>query len=214
MAQPDSLFCQWFYGERLTLAKKGFCLSVDLIKEEEAKTTGKKENQAEPIEPLSERLDRIEINDIDTDQNLFGSNYNASAREETPTEIEAEFTDQKSESQAGPAESHIDEIGELEIDNLEPVKLSADNKSEEPAVSFDKVIEEFRLKELSFKENEKEKQSPESQESKLNFQNVEDEEADDTETLAQDEKGLYEIKSGQFKLKIRAPKKKDTDVHS
>ncbi len=207
-------YAQWFYGERLTLAKKGFCLSVDLMKEEATKTNEEKRNQAEPVEPLSERLDRIEINDIDTDQNLFGSNYNASASKETPKEIEAEFTDQKSASKTSGTDSHTDEIGELEIDNLEPVKLSGDKEAEEPAVSFDKVIEEFRLKELSFKENEKEQQSSENKEPKLSFHNVEEEEADDAETLAQDEKGLYEIKSGQFKLKIRAPKKKDTDVHS
>lgn len=195
-------YAQWFYGKRLTVAKKGFCLSVDLLKEEAPSSLAKQglipkvdnsqavittQSQVDElnIEPFVPTLDRIEIVEDETDHELF---------------FETGFEDRSKKG------TEVVEEGSS-LDELTPIELSHQKveEDEEPAVSFDQVIEEFRLKELSFKEDD------ETRAKEVEAMSVAD---NDEESVTQDENGLYEIKSGQFKLKIRAPKKKDTDVHS
>ncbi len=195
-------YAQWFYGQRLTVAKKGFCLSVDLMKQESlAKTAvATTKDSSSEIQPLEPTLERIEITEDDADSDLL---FETTALNDSSVE------------------GHSENTPDLEIDNIETVELSdqkrTDQDLDEEAVSFDKVIEEFRLKELSFKEENDIQDMDILDVQAVSAETTDDETHDDESTndeLAHDENGLYEIKSGQLKLKIRAPKKKDTDVHS
>lgn len=179
-------YAAWLFGDDLTVAKKGFCLSIDIQKV--SAETGREVDfieKAEPMElvPMAETLDRIEINDADTD---------------------------------------IDMIGDFAP--VQTIPDSGDDEVEEPKVSFDDVIEQFRMKEFSFAETSAENvadsddqtnpQEPETTDKiDLEQESAKSQESEDRVDLKQDDKGLFEFNSGQFKIKIRSPKKRDADVN-
>ena len=155
-------YASWIFGDNLTVAKNGFCISVSFDKAEANKVV-------EPVteDPVLEAMndDRIEISENDTDIDLFGS------------------LDLNIQGELSGSEDIIDDVEE----------------PEEPNVSFDEVIEQFKMKSFEFN----------------GLQNQETIQEDDSEELAvetPDDKGLIELKSGQFKLKIRSPKKRNMDV--
>ena len=163
-------YARWMFGESLTVAKKGFCVSIDLPKVATVATT--------VVEPIVE--ERIEINDADTDMDL--------------------------------------------IDGFTTLETTAQTTQDE-AVDFDNFIEQFRMKEFSFKENEAKEAIDEAvedqvaaagsvvEESVVGESVVEESAVEDSAAEVEtDERGLFEFNSGQFKIKIRSPKKRDKDV--
>ncbi len=154
-------YASWLFGDALTVAKQGFCLSVDLAKPVDNTVPATPE-----VLPLVDELKRIEIDDSETDPAMM-----------------AQFSD------------------------LEPIDISSATRDEdeEPSVSFDDVIEQFKMKEFSFKE-----------EQTISAIESPDEDVAEPESdggVSVDDRGLFEINSGQFKIKIRSPKKKDSDVN-
>ena len=177
-------YASWLFGEGLTVAKKGFCLSVDLPIADGIASQTKPSTTEMPlqIEPLVPQLDRIEIRDEDTDGNLM-SQFSM-----------AELKDIKIEDEDPSA-----------ID-LNSDSFIIDNDTDEPKVSFDEVIDQFRMKEFEFRKDVAEPEEP-ILAADSSVEEIEEE-------IKMDEKGLFEFDSGQFKIKIRSPKKKDADVNS
>ncbi len=162
-------YARWTFGDGLTVAKNGFCLSIDLAKFE----TQVIEPTIEAIEPVVEpaaalafdSLERIEITDNDTDMDLID----------------------------GFASIEPGKMDEPSSEIIEP----------ESSVSFDKVIEQFEMKEFSFSDKSKEEvEEP-----------IIEPEVEGTSEVETDEKGLFEFVSGNVKIKIRSPKKRGEDVN-
>jgi hypothetical protein len=155
-------YAGWLFADGLTVAKEGFCLSIDLPKVD-------LETAITPQTiPLQETLERIEIDDADTDVDLI-SGFSA----------------------------------------IEPAKKEepSHDESAEPSVNFDDVIEQFRMKDFSFQAS-----STPQEEVEPILEVPPPQEEPDTEPLQPDDKGLFEFNSGQFKIKIRSPKKREDDV--
>lgn len=179
-------YAGWLFEDRLTVAKKGFCLSIDLPKAESPTgATTRPTTTEETIQPLQtipmeDTLDRIEIDESEADMDLF-SGFDTIASAE---KMEEASTDA--------------EIGSVPVDD-----------ATEPRVNFDDVTDQFRMKDFSFSADPK-KLREEDETSVV--EPVEIEEPTDEVELKQDDKGLYEFSSGQFKIKIRSPKKRESDV--
>lgn len=156
-------YASWLFGEELTVAKKGFCLSINFAKVEAFEASGV---EAAIINPS---LDRIEIKDEDTDVDLFG---------------ELSLNQQQ-----------LAESGEIAAD-----------LDEDTNVSFDEVVEQFKMKSFEFNS---------LQEANEEIEAIDLDTDGDSEPVDEtDDKGFVELNSGQFKLKIRSPKKRDMDANS
>ncbi len=177
-------YAGWLFGDRLTVAKKGFCLSVDLPKASvQAQVTTEPSADTLDVVPLTEALERIEIEDADTDLDMI-SGFE-------PVE---------------PAKKVDDSLEHADDDDQDV------DRTAEPKVNFDDVIDQFRMKDFSFNIDPKqanEKQILETESDKTDKETL----AEDVE-LKEDDKGMFEFNSGQFKIKIRSPKKRDNDVSS
>ncbi len=180
-------YAGWLFGDRLTVAKKGFCLSIDLPKPGKVTAAA---SAPEPLSviPLQETIERIEIDDSDTDLDLISG------------------------------------FKSLEPAKKEDVTLSTSGAEElsleEPKVNFDDVIDQFRMKSFGFNSEDpqkvrqqavKEATLSEVDEAAL-FEEFDDVTGDEKVELKKDDNGLFEFNSGQFKIKIRSPKKRDGDV--
>jgi dsDNA-binding SOS-regulon protein len=155
-------YARFTFGEALTVAKQGFCLSIDLPKNPDSVIV----HPVEEPRPLVDDLERIEIPEEDVDLDWMVELSHATQEEN-------------------------------------------DNLSEEPLVSFDEVVEQFRMKEFNFKESqpvdEVEASEPEA---------VATETSSAVVDLEPDSQGLVELNTGSMKLKIRSPKKRDSNVNN
>ncbi len=179
-------YAAWLFEDRLTVAKKGFCLSVDLPKAaaEQRANPLAKDHEADTLDvvPLTEALERIEIDDADTDLDMI-SGFEP-----------VETVKQQNDLSDGDAEDQT-------------IDLTA-----EPKVNFDDVIDQFRMKDFSF--NIDPKEAEEKQILETANDNKDKEILSEDIELKEDDKGMFEFNSGQFKIKIRSPKKRDNDVSS
>ncbi len=217
----------WLFGQTLTVAKNGFCLSIDLPKKDLWLATQKKaETEALKITLPPSRTIDDEIEESIKDISLL----TASERPGNRFEINEEVVDEALLDQFRSLNSHVEM--ENKVDALEEPELKhfavTTSKLEE-------VIAEFRLKDLDFKStaitlkpmdmttNGSEKKKAQDTFS-LKPQSV----LGQNEVLKKDKpeirnkahnpfeisKGLFEFSSGNFKIKVRSPKKRDMDVNN
>ena len=145
------------------------------------------ENHTLPVKDSSER---IEIGDDDTDAELFG--------EFTLSQPTVPHSEETREPATGSVSGDLDSqfvMKTLDFTN-DAFETTADAETTiEESVSMPVKTEPMNLDEAMSSQDEVEEISNETIE-------------------IENDKGLFEIGSDQFKLKIRSPKKKDTDVNS
>ncbi|MCB0377043.1 MAG: HAMP domain-containing histidine kinase [Bdellovibrionales bacterium] len=162
----------WLFGDRLTVANSGFCLSVDLPVEARAS-----------VDKPEERTIEMSVEKVSTSDHLSDSEaLELSALVEALQNGPLVPTGERQEKEADEEEPRIVISATEEIDDFS-------------AQSIDDIVDNFEMKDFEFSGEE-----------------FEDKEVD--AEVAKNSNGLFELDTGNLKIKIRSPRKRDIDVNS
>lgn len=134
------------FGEALTIAKEGFCLSIDLEKETPAQTPRDAHfDQGDSVLPFVESIERIEINDEDMDPAVFDSISTVRQGEGEDEELLQKSSNNLSEV-ADLMESF--ELKDLSFKNEKQIQDSDTDTAVEDPANVDKTQDDNGLVEL------------------------------------------------------------------
>lgn len=159
----------WLFGKTLTVARKGFCLSIALSKKEQQPLQLQATVQA-PVERVTPAFNLSELNFENGDSRI---------------EINEESVDDSLLNQFRSLSSEIKKVD---------AEAQVEEKNEETQVS----LVDFELKDLNFQTVNDTSEAKED----LRANKVEESSPE-----------WVEFQTGQFKIKVRSPKKRDTDVN-
>ncbi len=195
---PESLFFYYFlisvcFGFLLLLFVTGKSIPFSLVlqKNNKDKIPGKKRE------------------DTKTNRDVYGETITQS--EKNDLQRQEFFTEDQA---SGPALSPLtpESSGKGKALSRQPEKQEKE-KGEEVLADIEKRVEEaiqgFQLKKFSFRDSQTMAEGPASDSDRSEFQKKS---KDLKSGIKTDEHGLFEFDNGQFKIKIRPPKKKDTSV--